>query len=87
MVLHHATGEYENGDKPIPLGGIEYKAGKLPDLCLTLTREETEMRVAPVKNRGGYADATGKKHVTLYAEMGRMLISEQFPHGYTADLT
>jgi hypothetical protein len=86
MVLHHATGEYENGDKPIPLGGVEFKAGKLPDMCLTLTRELDELRVAPVKNRGGQADATGKKHVKLHAELGRMKISENFPHEYSGEL-
>lgn len=86
MILHHATGEYENGDKPIPLGGVEYKAGKLPDLCLTMTREDTEMRVAPVKNRGGVADASGKTHVKLYAELSRMHISEKFPHGHGTEL-
>jgi KaiC/GvpD/RAD55 family RecA-like ATPase len=86
MVLHHATGEYEDGTKPIPLSGVEFKAGKLPDMCLTLTRELDEMRVAPVKNRGGIADATGKKHVKLYAELGRMKISEDFPHEYSGEL-
>jgi hypothetical protein len=86
MILHHATGEYEDGIKPIPLSGVEYKAGKLPDLCLTISREGTEMRIAPVKNRGGVADASGKKHVALYAELGRMHIGEQFPHGYSAAL-
>lgn len=86
MVLHHATGEYENGNKEIPLSGVEFKAGKLPDMCLTLTREGTELRVAPVKNRGGTADATGKKHAKLYAELNRMKISEDFPHEYEAEL-
>jgi hypothetical protein len=79
MVLHHATGEYENGDKPIPLGGIEFKAGKLADMCLTLTREDSELRVAAVKNRGGSADASGRKNVSLYTDLARMKISEKFP--------
>ena len=87
MVLHHATGEYENGDKPIPLSGIEYKVGKLADLVLTGTRSGSELRLSPAKNRGGLADATGQEHVTLYAELSKMLISETFPHGYSSELS
>ena len=79
MALAHATGEYENGDKPIPLGGIEFKAGKVADLCLTLTRDDSELRVAAVKTRGGSADASGKTPVPLYTDLARMAISEKFP--------
>jgi hypothetical protein len=79
MMLHHATGDYENGDKPIPLGGVEYKAGKPVDLCLTLTRRENEMHVSPVKNRGGIADATGRKHASLYVDLSRMKFYDQEP--------
>ena len=79
MMLHHATGEYENGDKPIPLSGVEYKAGKPVDMCLTLTRFEHEMRVAPVKNRGGISDPLGRKHATLYVDLSRMRFFENLP--------
>jgi hypothetical protein len=80
MLLHHATGEYENGDKPIPLSGVEYKAGKNVDLCLTLTRRGKEMRVAPVKNRGGEADATARRYASLYVDLSRMQFHEQEPY-------
>jgi predicted ATP-dependent serine protease len=79
MVMHHATGDYENGDKPIPLGGVEYKAGKPVDLCLTLTRRGKEMRVYPVKNRGGEADATARKFASLYVDLSRMRFHENYP--------
>lgn len=86
MILHHATGEYEDGTRPIPLSGVEYKAGKLPDLCLTMTREGSELRISPVKNRGGLSDTSAKAHVKMYAELSRMRIDEKFPHGYAAEL-
>jgi hypothetical protein len=82
MMLHHATGDYENGDKPIPLGGVEYKAGKPVDLCLTLTRNEHEMRIAPVKNRGGVADPLGRRHATLYVDLSRMRFFENLPREF-----
>jgi hypothetical protein len=37
--------------------------------------------VAAVKNRGGSADASGKKWVSLYTDLARMAISEKFPRG------
>lgn len=86
MILHHATGEYEDGLKQIPLSGVEFKAAKVVDMCLTFTREGSTLRVAPVKNRGGFADASGKHFVQLYAELGRMKIDDKFPPGYQAEL-
>lgn len=76
MVLHHAIGEYENGDKPIPLGGLENKAGKRVAMVLTMTRMGSSLRVYPVKNRGGKADARAHLFVTLHADMEKMRIED-----------
>lgn len=60
FVLHHVTGPYENGDEPIPLGGILGKVTKLARLVLTLHRTSPNMLgVSVVKNSSGPASAAG----------------------------
>lgn len=68
--LHHVTGEYNNGDKPIPLSGIKGQIGRVPEMVLTLHRIGNEFgpdqfNVSTVKNRGGKADPSGLDYVTL----------------------
>lgn len=70
LVLAHATGRYENGDEPIPLGGLEWKPGKNVELVLTMHwGEGRELRLCPVKNRTGKASAKGTLFVPLYADL------------------
>lgn len=60
LLLHHVTGQYEDGRETIPLSGIKGKVSKQADLVLTATRLTNErMRVAVVKNRHGKADPSG----------------------------
>jgi len=65
MALHHVTGEYSDGLKPIPLSGVKGKIGRVPSLILTIHRDPDEpgmnrvLNVSPVKNREGFADASG----------------------------
>lgn len=71
-MLHHALGEYENGDKPIPQGGALGKLAKIPEQMLTLFRSgEGQMGVAIVKNRSGKADPSGKSPVLLSVDYSR----------------
>lgn len=68
--LHHVTGEYNNGDKPIPLNGVKGQITRVPEMVLTLHKKPLEdgrwiMRVSPVKNRGGKADPTGNTFAEL----------------------
>jgi hypothetical protein len=68
--LHHVTGEYNNGDKPIPLNGVKGQITRVPEMVLTLHKKPLEdgrwiMRVSPVKNRGGKADPTGNTYAEL----------------------
>lgn len=72
VVLHHATGQYDDGDKPIPLSGLENKLSKLPAVVLTIHRKDTEMFLCPVKNRQGQADPSAKKQVRVYFDGERM---------------
>jgi hypothetical protein len=72
LVLHHATGQYDDGDKPIPLSGIENKLSKLPAQILTLHRNGTDMFLCPVKSRLGPADPSGKKQIRVHFDGERM---------------
>ena len=76
MLLHHATGAYEDGVLPIPLSGVEQKAGKRVAMVLSLTRMGSSLRVHVVKNRGGRADARGNLWVQLNADLERMRVDD-----------
>lgn len=71
MALHHVTGEYSDGLKPIPLSGVKGKIGRVPSLILTVHREPDEqgmnrvLNISPVKNREGFADASGQTFARL----------------------
>lgn len=68
--LHHVTGEYNNGDKAIPLNGVKGQITRVPEMVLTMHKKPIEngrwiLCVSPVKNRGGKADPTGQSYVEL----------------------
>lgn len=68
--LHHVTGEYNNGDKPIPLNGVKGQITRVPEMVLTLHKKLLEngrwiLCASPVKNRGGKADPTGQTYAEL----------------------
>lgn len=72
ITLHHTTGEYTNGDKPIPRAGIRGKLDKSPELILTLHRRLDQLYVCPIKNRTGKADARAEWALPLYSDLARM---------------
>lgn len=77
LILAHATGKYEDGNIPIPLGGLEWKPGKNVELVLTMHwGPGRELRICPVKNRSGRASADGGMHATLYAELAHCSIHD-----------
>lgn len=60
MVLHHVTGQYEDGLCPIPKSGLLDKVAKRPRLVLTLYRvSEIALGVRVVKNSTGKMDPAG----------------------------
>lgn len=63
-VLHHTTGEYEDGHSTIPMSGLRNKVSKKPTMILTLCRggQDGQMWVSVVKNRFGPADPSGMKY-------------------------
>ncbi|QGJ89768.1 DnaB-like dsDNA helicase [Mycobacterium phage Superchunk] len=68
--LHHVTGPYNDGDKPIPLSGIKGQIGRVPEMVLTLNRVSDgfgpdSLNVSTVKNRGGKSDASGQDFASL----------------------
>lgn len=65
VMLHHLTGDYDDGNKPSPMSALIDKVSKLPEQIATLHRAEmiagtaTQMGVCIVKNRDGESDASG----------------------------
>jgi len=76
LVLHHVTGFYDDGDKPVPLGGLVNKLSKLPAQILTLYAKGDDLFACVVKNRQGKADPTGHMQVRLRFDKERMRISD-----------
>lgn len=84
-VLHHLTGEYDDGDKPAPMSALRGKVSKIPEMILTLFREEDPMGqemlgVAIVKNRSGRANASGSLVVSLPMDLSKMEIRDPEIH-------
>lgn len=75
IALHHVTGDYESGDKPIPLSGVRGKVTKTPETVLTVFRGQGNLYISPVKNRDGEADASGKRYIAITADMATMSYS------------
>lgn len=72
MVLHHVTGFYEDGDKPIPLSGILGKVTKPFRLIITLYRpSEQQIGLSIVKNSTGRMDQSGGLSVFLGVDLER----------------
>jgi hypothetical protein len=79
--LHHVTGPYNDGDKPIPLSGIKGQIGRLPELILTMHRVPSQygtdsLNVSTVKNRSGWQDPSGREFVSLEFEGSTMQIKD-----------
>jgi hypothetical protein len=89
--LHHVTGDYNNGDKPIPLNGVKGQIARVPEMVLTIHKvilddEESILRVSPVKNRGGKPDPTGQTYAELSFVGNRMSIRDvDFNQDQSAD--
>lgn len=71
VMLHHLTGDYDDGNKPAPMSALIDKVSKLPEQILTLHRAgliagtASQMGVSIVKNRDGESDASGQLIVYL----------------------
>lgn len=77
LTLHHATGEYEDGQKPIPQSGAAGKLSKFPAMILTAyTPNPGNIGINVVKNRFGPADPAGNQvRFTLAANLERVWVA------------
>lgn len=76
LALHHATGQYDDGDKAIPLSGLANKLSKLPAQVLTMYRRDPHVHLCIVKNRQGQANPGGGMQVRLRFDPERMRFLE-----------
>ena len=79
--LSHVGGEYNDGNKPIPLSGVKGQITRIPKMVLTGRRIEDEgqpdlMLISPVKNRFSNPDPSGRNPVYLQFDGARMAIKE-----------
>jgi predicted ATP-dependent serine protease len=81
--LHHVTGPFNGGSMPIGLNGIKGQIGRVPEMVLTLHKEDDEhfgtaaLNVSTVKNRGGKSDPSGETFVSLNWDGDRMMIVDR----------
>lgn len=89
--LHHVTGPYNDGNKPIPLTGVKGQLGALPAMVLTLHKRKNEYNdteilcVSTVKNRNGKADASGEWWAELEM-IGHTMTIRDIPPGQQIDM-
>jgi RecA-family ATPase len=75
--LHHTTGTYNDGIRPIPLSGVKGQITRVPQQVLTLFRPtDGQIGVSPVKNRGGQAAASGHRYAVLDFDGSSMTIRD-----------
>jgi hypothetical protein len=87
--LHHVTGPYNDGDKPIPLSGVKGQIARVPEMVLTMHKRKLDdntfiLCVSPVKNRGGKPDATGMTWAELEFVGHMMSIKDIVPNAVEA---
>ena len=68
LVLHHMADDRNDPSTPAPRSKLQGKVGQLPKAIWSLALEGNKLRVAPVKNRWGPADASGQTYVELFVD-------------------
>ncbi len=76
ILLHHVTGEYEDGQEPPPRRAINGKITRRTELIFTLGRQGAYLGIACVKNRNGPADPLAGNAVYFYADLEHMQIED-----------
>ena len=66
FILHHAADDRTDPTVPAPRSKLQGKVGQLPKAIWSLALDGDELRIAPVKNRWGPADASGQTYAVLY---------------------
>jgi len=81
LVLHHAR-EEGNPLEPSAREKIQGKVAQLPELILTVALDGEQFKIAPVKNRNGYQDPSGKNCRRLLADPERATFGHYVPKIY-----
>jgi RecA-family ATPase len=78
FVLHHTSENEGEPTKPPARKAIQGKVSQLPEVIITVAMEpeNSEFRIACVKNRFAKHSAMGTDYVTLYSDAARMKLFE-----------
>lgn len=66
FVLHHMADDRVDPTTPAPRKSLQGRVGQLPKAIWSLALDGNRLLVAPVKNRWGPGDASGKTYVELW---------------------
>jgi len=79
FVLHHTSEAEGDPDRPPARRAIQGKISQLPEMILTVAMEteQSELRVACVKNRFAKHSARGDQWVSLRVDASRMTLKEE----------
>ena len=78
LVLHHVTGQYEDGIDPPPRRALHGKISKYPEMILTLGKQGQYLGIACVKNRSaGGADPLAGNAIFLHCDLDRMVFKDE----------
>lgn len=67
VLAHMGESQVDPGSRPQPRTKLQGKVAHLPKVILSLAFDGEQLKVAPVKNRFGPADASGSTFVTLWS--------------------
>lgn len=76
VVIGSHTSENATGSPCQPLSALLNKIGKFPVMVLTLAHVSGVLYVAPVKNRDGFADSSGRSYVTFLIDPALAVLEE-----------
>lgn len=79
LVLHHLNLGGLDLYNPAPLTAIKGQVTELPSVVLTLCKRQGQLLIAPVKNRHGKADASGRSYLTLDYDEDTQIIRDSMP--------
>lgn len=77
MALHHLTKGHDSGNQPAGLDALMSGVSKIPEQVMTMWRDGSDrLTLAPVKNRSGPADATGRMRGFVQLDFERMDVAD-----------
>lgn len=77
LVLHHSTGEFDADLAPPPRRAINGKLSKVPELILSIARNNQHLGIAVVKQRSGFQDPTAQSPIWLSVDASKATITDR----------